>query len=208
MTEEKTSRSWLRLWACAVDDDKLRLLAFEDRWHFIAILCCKAQGVLDTLPGTLDRRVAAKLGLQLREADEVKRRLEELDLIDENWQPVAWDKRQFISDQDSTAVRARNYRERKRVGVTEMIRAQGGECACCGEQFKKPYDKYVVMDHNHDTGENRALLCQSCNKVVGQVENGKDCHSTKEAKARRYLQRHAPSRDVTHPETDTEAEAE
>lgn len=29
-----------------VDDEKLRLLAFEDRWHYVALLCLKGQGVI------------------------------------------------------------------------------------------------------------------------------------------------------------------
>lgn len=41
------SNPWLRLYTEAVDDEKLRLLAFEDRWHFIAILCCKGKGIID-----------------------------------------------------------------------------------------------------------------------------------------------------------------
>ena len=111
---------WFRMYSEAVDDDKLRLLAFEDRWHFVAILCCKTQGVLDCHPETLERRVAVKLGLQLRDADEVKRRLMEVDLIDDNWQPVNWDKRQPTSDGDPTnSERQRRFREKKRQEKSE-----------------------------------------------------------------------------------------
>lgn len=106
---------WFRMYAEAVDDDKLRLLAFEDRWHFVAILCCKTQGVLDCHPETLERRVAVKLGLQLRDSDEVKRRLMEVGLIDDKWQPVNWDKRQPPSDSDPTnGERQRRFRDKKR----------------------------------------------------------------------------------------------
>lgn len=112
----------------AVDDEKLRLLAFEDRWHFIALLCCKAQGVLDHGDPLMRRKVALKLGLAERELDEVARRLAEVGLIDvETLEARAWDRRQFRSDQDSTAAeRARRYRETKRVTdasrVTDALR--------------------------------------------------------------------------------------
>ena len=112
----------------AVDDEKLRLLAFEDRWHFIALLCCKAQGVLDHSDALMRRKVALKLGLAERELDEVARRLAEVGLIDaETLEAQAWDKRQFRSDQDNTAAeRARRYRESKRVTdasrVTDALR--------------------------------------------------------------------------------------
>lgn len=107
---------WFRMYAEAVDDEKLRLLAFEDRWHFVALLCCKAQGLLDGEDPLMRRKIAVKLGLAVRELEEAARRLEEVGLIDaETLQPSAWDRRQFKSD-DSTA-RVRAYRERmKRSG--------------------------------------------------------------------------------------------
>lgn len=106
------SLTWFRLYAEAVDDEKLRLLAFEDRWHFVALLCCKARGILDEPDtGLLLRKVAVKLGLDLRELGEVIRRLAEVGLIcKETLQPLAWDHRQFQSD--SSSERVRLYRER------------------------------------------------------------------------------------------------
>jgi hypothetical protein len=92
---------WFRLYSEAVDDEKLRLLAFEDRWHFIALLCCKNNGLLDntTDNSLMRRKVAVKLGLDIRELSEVGRRLAEVGLIDaDTLQPSKWEKRQFISD--------------------------------------------------------------------------------------------------------------
>lgn len=124
---------WFRCYSDTVDDDKLRLLAFEDRWHFIAILCCKAKGIIDSADSLLHRRMSVRLGLSCRELEEVARRLEEVGLIDATTlQPKAWDKRQFFSDTDPTAVdRKRAQREREKQcdqhvtrDVTEMSRVQ------------------------------------------------------------------------------------
>lgn len=110
---------WFRLYAEAVDDEKLRLLAFEDRWHFTALLCCKGQGILpeDGAKATdlVRRKVAVKLGLDLRAFEEAVRRLAEVGLIDqESLQPLAWEKRQARSDADPTAAdRQRRYRKRQ-----------------------------------------------------------------------------------------------
>jgi hypothetical protein len=38
---------WFRLHTNSVDNVKLRMLAFEDRWHYIAICCLKADGLLE-----------------------------------------------------------------------------------------------------------------------------------------------------------------
>ena len=78
-----SSLPWFRLYHRIIDDEKLRLLAFEDRWHFVALCCLKADGLLDEERGPLwERKVAVKLGVQLRELDEISRRLHEVGLID------------------------------------------------------------------------------------------------------------------------------
>lgn len=86
---------WFRLYAEIVDDEKLRLLAFEDRWHFVAILACKASGILDAGDPRelLVRKLKVKLGLDQAAFDKATRRLAEVGLIDlDTFQPVRWDR--------------------------------------------------------------------------------------------------------------------
>ena len=107
---------WLRLYTRTVDDDKLKLLAFEDRWHFIALLCLKGEGLLDKgdAPSMLMRKVAVKLGLDVRSLEEVARRLAEVGLVDQNTlQPTKWAILQMRSDVDPTASE-RKKRQRER----------------------------------------------------------------------------------------------
>lgn len=105
------SNPWFRAYSEMVDDEKLRLLAFEDRWHFVALLCCKNNGILESNDALMRRKVAVKLGLDLRELDEVARRLSEVGLIDqETLQPLKWKERQFQSD--SSKERVRKFREK------------------------------------------------------------------------------------------------
>jgi hypothetical protein len=120
------SNPWFRLYSEAVDDEKLRLLAFEDRWHFIALLCCKNNGILDTSDtdaGLMRRKVAVKLGLDLRELGEVARRLAAVGLInEESLQPIKWNDRQFKSD--TSAERTRAYRDRMKRHRDVTVTAQ------------------------------------------------------------------------------------
>nr|WP_314710520.1 hypothetical protein [uncultured Comamonas sp.] len=107
---------WFRAYTRMVDDDKLKLLAFEDRWHFVALLCLKGEGLLDKgdAPGLLMRKVAVKLGLDVRSLEEVARRLAEVGLIDQaTLQPEKWDGLQMRSDSDTTAA-DRKKRQRAR----------------------------------------------------------------------------------------------
>lgn len=122
---------WLRLYHRIIDDDKIRLLAFEDRWHFIALLCLKCEGLLDNKKDAMiERKIALKLGVQLRELDEIKRRLSEVGLVDDSFNPVAWDDLQFKSD--SSTGRVREYRKRigkskTSVSETEVKRFSNGD---------------------------------------------------------------------------------
>lgn len=113
----KDKMPWLRLYARMIDDEKIRLLAFEDRWHFVALLCLKRQGILDQPESDLKRRkIAVKMGLQTREIEEVFRRLSEVELTDIYGNPKSWGDLQFESD--TSAERTRKYRERlKKEGV-------------------------------------------------------------------------------------------
>lgn len=114
---------WFRLYSRMIDDDKLRLLAFEDRWHFVAICCLKSEGLIDEPCDDLrSRRIAVKLGVQLRELDEISRRLREVGLVDESLSPVAWDDLQFRSDTSTDRVKAFRKRQKKQ-GVDTVKRS-------------------------------------------------------------------------------------
>lgn len=112
-----TALPWFRLYHRIIDDEKLRLLAFEDRWHFVALCCLKADGLLDEERTPLfERKVAVKLGVQLRELDEIARRLGEVGLIDGQLNPIAWDELQYKSDNSTARVQAFREKQKKQGG--------------------------------------------------------------------------------------------
>jgi len=114
------SMQWFRLYHRIVDDEKLRLLAFEDRWHFVALCCLKGDGLLDEPDDSLrQRKIAVKLGVQVRELEEIGRRLQEVGLIDESLSPVAWDELQYRSDNSSE--RVKKYREKQKRNASKRV---------------------------------------------------------------------------------------
>ncbi len=50
-----------------------------------------------------------------------------------------------------------------------LLRTQDGRCAICGKQQRNP-SKRLCLDHNHQTGFIRGLLCSRCNLLVGLIE--------------------------------------
>lgn len=111
------SMPWFRMYTDFLNDPKMIALAFEDQRHFIGVLALKCDGALDQdcCPDLLDRIVAQRLWIDHAAIREVKKRLIAAGLIDCNWQPVAWNKRQMRSDSDPTgAERQRRYRERQK----------------------------------------------------------------------------------------------
>jgi len=66
----------------------------------------------------------------------------------------------------------------------EMLSEQNGLCAIC---HKRPrVDTLLVVDHNHDTGSVRGLLCSPCNVGLGCFRD--DEHSL--LRAIKYLMTH------------------
>lgn len=78
----------------------------------------------------------------------------------------------------SIGVAARNHRRRK-YGLSEpdykrMLTAQRGCCALCGEMpDNKTFQRRIHVDHDHETGQVRGLLCFPCNVALGGYEKMK-----------------------------------
>ena len=70
--------------------------------------------------------------------------------------------------------RRRKYQVR--YGITEderqaMVDAQGGVCAICKGL---PGSKGLHIDHCHETGRVRGMLCYSCNTLLGNAHDNPD----------------------------------
>lgn len=59
----------------------------------------------------------------------------------------------------------------------EMMEAQQGKCALCGKAETRKMRGRVMrlcIDHNHETGKIRALLCHDCNSGLGKFYDSPD----------------------------------
>jgi hypothetical protein len=77
------------------------------------------------------------------------------------------------------AVRKRRNRLEKKFGISlseynALLEVQGGVCAACGHEeiyFDVRTNGFyqLAVDHDHETGEVRGLLCRSCNVAYGYL---------------------------------------
>lgn len=168
---------WFRLYTEMVDDEKLRLVAFEDRWHFVALLCLKGSGLLDDdcSDDLKKRRVAVKLGLSVGELEMVARRLAEVELIDrDTLQPLGWDVRQFPSDSSSARVKA--YRERQKNKAqsdeTDVKRYSNGLDTDTDTDTDKDTDKEQKQDAREAQAPAPAAPAKAKTKIDFDFETG------------------------------------
>lgn len=75
---------------------------------------------------------------------------------------------------DVTASRACRYRSK--YGMTlgdyeRMLSNQNYGCAVCGSTDSRSKTGLFVVDHDHETGEVRALLCNKCNPAIGLMDD-------------------------------------
>lgn len=116
---------WFRFYHEFASDPVIKMLDFGDRAHYVFLLCMKARGDLDreySSSQLRDRAIAGFLGVSLSTLDEIRRRLLEVFLIDEQFHPCGWDKRQRRSD--SSVDRVRKFREKAR-GALAAERGNG-----------------------------------------------------------------------------------
>lgn len=95
-------------------------------------------------------------------------------------------KKAHMDNRDKKLEYQKNYREKRgrelhlkyRFGLdmssyNDMSEKQSGLCAICGlpeiSKFKGKL-KHLAVDHNHNTGEIRGLLCSNCNEALGKLK--------------------------------------
>ncbi len=79
---------------------------------------------------------------------------------------------------ESNPDKVKNKKLVDRYGITledynQMFIEQEGKCAICGKH-QSELQRALFVDHDHNTGEVRGLLCNNCNAGVGYFEDKPD----------------------------------
>lgn len=88
-------------------------------------------------------------------------------------------RRHYVSHADE--LRAKSRRQRfDNYGITQdefeaLLASQGGVCAICREPETARHQngdvRSLAVDHDHDTGRVRGLLCTNCNQALGKFKD-------------------------------------
>ncbi len=102
-----------------------------------------------------------------------------------------WEKKYYDNNSDKINARAVTRLVNLSLDVYyQMIEDQNNKCAICGleetRKFKKRETK-LCIDHNHKTGEVRALLCHGCNTAIGKFKENIELME----RAIAYLKKHS-----------------
>jgi hypothetical protein len=100
-------------------------------------------------------------------------------LIQREWNAKNRDKiRQANARRDADPAKRQRYRRNSKAwrlrlygltpeGFDRLLADQGGCCAVCGEPGQTWAERNLHVDHDHNTGEVRGLLCGRCNVGLG-----------------------------------------
>lgn len=116
-----------------------------------------------------------------------KKRKTELDAYKKEWLEKNPEKSIEYSKKynDKTTEKRRQYQRKHLYGLTheqfeEMLKQQDNKCALCSKSFD---ETKVFVDHCHNVGNVRGLLCPSCNTALGLIKDDLGWLS----KAKKYL---------------------
>ena len=83
------------------------------------------------------------------------------------------DYRERVKRQAKLTPEQRRTRTLRQYGITptdydRLLDKQGGGCAICGVEFGHAGSPRLAVDHCHQTGRVRGLLCSNCNQGLGK----------------------------------------
>lgn len=82
-----------------------------------------------------------------------------------------WEIRSHLKNNGAEKRRIRDLKKRYGITVEQydlLLKSQKGVCAICGGNNLD--EKRLSVDHDHNTGEVRGLLCNTCNRKLGWFE--------------------------------------
>lgn len=96
---------------------------------------------------------------------------------------------------EKVKARNRSLALKRKYGISvdeynELLRKANNKCEICGSDGSNGHHGKLCVDHCHDTGRIRGILCDPCNKKLGNAGDSVDSIMT----LLKYLQKHEGSK--------------
>lgn len=82
-------------------------------------------------------------------------------------------------NRDKIREKDREYQLKRVYGISKeehdyLVESQEGICAGCGASSFNQKSYHLAVDHDHETGTIRGLLCLKCNRILGLAQDNPD----------------------------------
>lgn len=163
---------WFRMYAEFATDAKVQMLTEAMQRRYLMLMCLRCSNALETLH---DDEIAFQLRISDEELAETKALFVRKGFIDDAWNLLNWDKRQFSSD--SSVERVRRHREKRKASglvaqltIPPEVRAHvykrdEHQCVYCGSKDELTLDHAVPESRGGEPIDPCNLLtaCRPCN---------------------------------------------
>ena len=98
---------------------------------------------------------------------------------DANREKISQRSKDWYAQNKERAAKSARIAKLKKYGITEkdyqeILASQGFKCAICGADHQETKDAALRVDHCHETGTVRGLLCNKCNTGLGLLGDTAD----------------------------------
>ena len=82
----------------------------------------------------------------------------------------AYYKERNSKPEQKARLRANSYKRRYNISIEDyncLAESQNYACKICGSKDSRRGNSFLMVDHDHETGDVRGLLCSPCNSAIG-----------------------------------------
>ena len=100
-------------------------------------------------------------------------------------------KKKDNTDPEEWSALYRSYYLKSKYGITlewynEKLKSQNHKCAICGQDEVDVFKQTLYVDHCHNTGKVRGLLCHPCNAALGLLKENEEILKNAQIYLREY----------------------
>ena len=147
------------MYASFAGDPVVQSMSEAEQRRYVMLLCLKCDGLLDRpiRKDVKERLIAKAMGLSDETFHETFQLFHSLNLVDKDWQPSAWSKRQYTSDVSTSRVRRyrKSLKQKEKGNVSETLHETDGNSCRNGPDT----EQIQIRTEGDKEGSHRSPAC-------------------------------------------------